>query len=65
MGHPEESITKCWSSGFMNAIHKVPRLLAFSKACCKTLLYISMHILKEEVHFFPTALSEQHEILED
>lgn len=46
MGHPEESITKCQSSGFMNAIHKVPWLLAFCKACCKTLRYSSVHTLK-------------------
>lgn len=65
MGHPEGSITKFQSSGFMNAIHKVPQLLAFPKACYKTLLYTSMHTLKEEVHCFPPAPSEQHEILED
>lgn len=60
MDHPEGSIAKCQSSGFMNAMHRVPRLLAFSKACYKSLPSSSMHTLKEKVHFFLTALSEQY-----
>lgn len=59
MGHPAESVAKCQSSGFMNAIHRVPRLLAFSKACCKSLPPSSMHTLREKAHFFLSALPEQ------
>lgn len=60
MDPPKGSVAKCQSSGFMNAIHRFPWLLAFSKARCKSLPSSSMHTLKEKVHFFLTALPEQH-----
>lgn len=57
---PEGSTMKCQSSSFMNAIHRVPWLLTFSKACCKSLPSSSVHTLKEKVQCFLTVLPEQH-----